>query len=403
MGGTSFEVGLVLGGEAHIANSTWVGRHELALPSVAVRTVGAGSGSLASVSHGLLRVGPESAGAVPGPACYGRGGERPTVADADLVLGYVNPDNFLAGRLRLDVEKAREAIRVHVAEPLGLDVEQAAEGIKTIVDSRMADLIRTATIEQGHDPSDFVLYAYGGAGPSHAFSYGAELGVSEIVVPLTASVHSAFGVAASDLTVAEELSDPIISPPGTEDYATAIDAAGVNERFERLTARAVARLEEANVDVADISVTRFIEMRFRFQIHVLSVPVPAGPLDADGVRALVRRFIETYEARFGEGSAFEAAGVELTTFRVVASVPTHRPQLRPLPAVATNGQAPATRPVFSGGEWHDARIIRQEGVHPGLELDGLAILEMADTTIVIGAGQHGHVDHYGNVVITRGA
>jgi N-methylhydantoinase A len=403
MGGTSFEVGLVLGGEAHIANSTWVGRHELALPSVAVRTVGAGSGSLASVTHGLLRVGPESAGAVPGPACYGRGGERPTVADADLVLGYVNPDNFLAGRLTLDVERAREAIRVHVAEALGLEVEQAAEGIKTIVDSRMADLIRTATIEQGHDPTDFVLYAYGGAGPSHAFSYGAELGVSEIVVPLTASVHSAFGVAASDLTVAEELSDPIISPPGTEDYAAVIDAGQLNERFERLTGRAVARLENANVDVADMHVTRFVEMRFRFQIHVLSVPVPAGPLDAEGVRALVGRFIDTYEARFGEGSAFEAAGVEMTTFRVVASVPTARPELRPLPAGSANGDAGAsTRQVFSGGEWHDARIVRQEGVHPGLELDGLAIIEMADTTIVIGAGQHAVVDQYGNVVITRG-
>jgi N-methylhydantoinase A len=403
MGGTSFEVGLILDGEAHIANSTWVGRHELALPSVAVRTVGAGSGSLASVSHGLLRVGPESAGAVPGPACYGRGGDRPTVADADLVLGYVNPDNFLAGRLRLDVDRAREAIRAHVAEPLGLQIEQAAEGIKTIVDSRMADLIRTATIEQGHDPSDFVLYAYGGAGPSHAFSYGAELGMREIVIPLTASVHSAFGVAASDLTAAEELSDPMISPPGTEDYAAALDAAELNARFERLTERAVGRLEAARVDVADVTVTRFVEMRFRFQIHVLSVPVPAGPLDADGVRALVRRFIDNYEARFGKGSAFEAAGVELTTFRVVADVPAQRPALHPLPVVSGGGDPSPTRPVFAGGDWHDAHIVRQEEVHPGLELDGLAIIEMADTTIVIGAGQHGHVDQYGNVVIARGA
>jgi N-methylhydantoinase A len=403
MGGTSFEVGLILVGEAHIANSTWVGRHELALPSVAVRTVGAGSGSLASVSHGLLRVGPESAGAVPGPACYGRGGDRPTVADADLVLGYVNPDNFLAGRLRLDVDRAREAIRAHVAEPLGLEVEQAAEGIKTIVDSRMADLIRTATIEQGHDPGDFVLYAYGGAGPSHAFSYGAELGIREIVIPLTASVHSAFGVAASDLTVAEELSDPMISPPGTEDYAAALDAGELNARFERLTERAVGRLEAARVDVADVTVTRFVEMRFRFQIHVLSVPVPAGPLDADSVRALVRRFIDGYEARFGEGSAFEAAGVELTTFRVVADVPAQRPALHPLSVVSGSGEPSPTRPVFSGGDWHDAHIVRHDQVHPGLELDGLAIIEMADTTIVIGAGQRGHVDQYGNVVIARGA
>jgi N-methylhydantoinase A len=406
MGGTSFEVGLILGGEAHIANSTWVGRHELALPSVAVRTVGAGSGSIASVSHGLLRVGPESAGAVPGPACYRRGGNRPTVADADLVLGYINPKNFLAGRLELDVERAREAIRVHIAEPLGMEIEQAAEGIKTIVDARMADLIRTATIEQGHDPTDFVLYAYGGAGPSHAFSYGAELGVSEIVVPQTASVHSAFGVAASDLTVAEELSDPIISPPGTEDYAAAIPAEEVNERFARLTKRAIGRLEHANVEVSDVHVARFVEMRFRFQIHVLTVPVSAGPLDTDGVRGLVRSFIEAYEARFGEGSAFEAAGVEMTTFRVVASVPVSRPEFGILPATSSNGHAgPSheTRRVFSRGEWHEARVLGQDAIGAGLEIDGLAIVEMADTTIVVGDGQHAVVDQYGNVAITRGA
>jgi N-methylhydantoinase A len=401
MGGTSFEVGLILDGEAHIANSTWVGRHELALPSVAVRTVGAGSGSLARVTHGLLNVGPESAGAVPGPACYGRGGERPTVADADLVLGYINPDNFLAGRLALDVDRARAAIREHVAEPLGMTVEEAAEGIKTIVDARMSDLIRTATVQQGHDPTDFVLYAYGGAGPSHAFSYGADLGVGQIVVPQTASVHSAFGVSASDLTVAEELSDPIISPPGTEDYALAIDGAGVDERFQRLTERALSRLEAAGADPAGITVSRIVEMRFRFQIHVLSVPVPPGPLDKEGVRALVRRFITTYESRFGEGSAFEAAGVELTTFRVVASSPTARPELRPLdappPAAATAAQ---TREVFQEGAWREAQIIGHDAVYAGLAVSGLAIFEMKDTTIVVGTGQQAVVDDYGDVVIT---
>lgn len=403
MGGTSFEVGLVLGGEAHIANSTWVGRNELALPSVAVRTVGAGSGSIASVTHGLLRVGPESAGAVPGPACYGRGGERPTVADADLVLGYINPDNFLAGRLRLDVHRAREAIRRHVAEPLQLGVEEAAEGIKTVIDARMSDLIRTATIEQGYDPSDFVLYAYGGAGPSHAFSYGAELGTSEIVIPLTASVHSAFGIAASEMTVAEELSDPIISPPGTEDYAAALRAQDINRRLALLAERAVARLKAAGVSPQEIYVARFVEMRFRFQIHVLTVAVPEATLDDEGVRALVRRFIETYEARFGEGSAFEAAGVEMTTFRVVASAAADRPALGRLDgARAATGVPAARRDVFQAGEWHEAQVLTHRSIHPGLELEGISIIEMPDTTVVVGAGQRALVDEYGNVVIRNG-
>jgi N-methylhydantoinase A len=402
MGGTSFEVGLVLGGSAHIANSTWVGRHELGLPSVSVRTVGAGSGSIASVQHGLLSVGPESAGAVPGPACYGRGGQQPTVADADLVLGYVNPDNFLAGRLTLDVGAARRAIQARVAEPLGLEVEQAAEGIKTIIDARMADLIRTATIEQGYDPSDFVVYAYGGAGPSHAFSYGAELGTEEIVVPLTASVHSAFGIASSDLTVAEELSDPIISPPGTEDYAAALSAEEINRRLDRLTERTRQRLSQAGADVSRMTSLRFVEMRFRFQIHVLSVSVPDGPVDDDGVRHLVQRFISSYEARFGEGSAFSAAGVELTTFRAVSTVATERPRLQPLGAPSANGnRTESTRRIFQGGEWHDARVVGHELVRPGLELKGLSVIEMPDTTIVIGRDQSAVVDDLGNVVISR--
>jgi N-methylhydantoinase A len=405
MGGTSFEVGLILDGRAHIANTTWVGRDEIALPSVSVRTVGAGSGSIAAVSGGHLRVGPESAGAVPGPACYGRGGERPTVADADLVLGYLNPGNFLDGRLTLDVERARAAIGAAIADPLGLSVEQAAEGIRTIVDSRMADLVRTATIQQGYDPSDFVLYAYGGAGPTHAASYGAELGVREIVVPLTASVHSAFGVAASDHTVAEEISDPIMSPPGTEDYAAAISAADLEERFERLRERALHALAGSGVDVAGARIVRFVVMRVRFQIHVLSVPVPDGPFDADKVRDLVRRFIDAYQARFGEGSAFEAAGVEMTTFRLVASSPTIRPELSPIGgAASSNGAAAegATRRVFHGGEWGEARILAAADVAPGLEVEGLAIVEMPDTTIVVGKGQQAVVDDYGNFVISQG-
>ncbi|MDE3129730.1 MAG: hydantoinase/oxoprolinase family protein [Acidobacteriota bacterium] len=411
MGGTSFEVGLVLNGSAHIANSTWVGRHELALPSVAVRTVGAGSGSIAGVNHGLLTVGPESAGAVPGPACYGRGGQRPTVADADLVLGYINPDNFLGGRLKLDVELARQAIATHVAKPLGLSIEEAAEGIKTVIDARMADLIRTATIEQGYDPTDFVLYAYGGAGPSHAFSYGAELRTTEIVVPLTASVHSAFGVATSDLTVAEELSDPMISPPGTEDYATVLSAAEINARLDRLADRTRERLVQAGADVSKLRTARNVEMRFRFQIHVLSVPVPDGPLDDQGVRALVARFIESYEARFGEGSAFEAAGVELTTFRVVGTVPTARPTLRPLNGDAPEPGSAASEPgarsdgaterqVFQQGQWHRAQVYAHRAVRPGLKLTGLSIIELPDTTVVVGADQTAVVDEYGNVVIS---
>ncbi|WP_210494507.1 hydantoinase/oxoprolinase family protein [Patulibacter sp. SYSU D01012] len=404
MGGTSFEVGLILDGQAHITNSTWVGRHEIGLPSVSVRTVGAGSGSIASVVGGLLRVGPESAGAVPGSACYGRGGTLPTVADADAVLGYLNPENFLGGRLRLDVDAAREAIRAHVAEPLGLGVEEAAEGIKTIVDNRMADLVRAATIRQGYDPADFTLYAYGGAGPTHAFSYGRELGIDEIVVPLTASVHSAFGVAAAELIATEELSDPILSPPGTVDHAAALDPAGVAARFERLTQAALARLGRAGAAPDAVRVTRTVEMRFRAQINELSVPLPDGPVDADTIRGLVARFVASYEARFGEGSAFEAAGIEMTTFRVVARSPAAEPTLGAFaPSADGDAAAEGTRRIFAGGAWRDARVLRHEALRPGRTVDGLAVIEMKDTTVVVGADQTATVDDRGSIVIRLAA
>lgn len=404
MGGTSFEVGLILAGQAHIANSTWVGRHEIALPSVSVRTVGAGSGSLATVAAGLLRVGPESAGAVPGPACYGAGGTLPTVADADLALGYLNPDNFLGGRLRLDPELARRAIETHIAKPLGLSVEQAAEGIKTIIDSRMADLIRHATVEQGYDPTEFVLYAYGGAGPTHAFSYGAELRIKNIVVPVTASVHSAFGIAVSDLMVAEELSDPILSPPGTTNYAEIITPEALNDRFDRITARAVEKLTRAGAAEHSIALSRMVEMRFRFQIHVLTVPVPNGRIDAGKVDALVKRFIDIYEARFGKGSAFTAAGVELTTYRVVARSRTTRPTLSDKRRVLA-GQAtpPRTRNVYRGGAWAPATIMGPEHLKPGMEIRGLTIVEMPDTTMVVGDRQRAEIDADNNLIIHLGA
>lgn len=401
MGGTSFDVGLVLDGVPVMSNTTLVGRDQLALPSVAIRTIGAGAGSIATVRDGVLAVGPESAGADPGPACYGRGGDRPTVADADLVLGYLNPTNFLGGRLTLDPDRARRAIEEHVARPAGIGVEQAAEGIKTIVDARMADLIRQVTVEQGHDPADFVVFAYGGAGPTHAFSYGAELGTRQIVVPLTASVHSAFGIGCSDLTMVEELSKPMQSLPGTERHAAALPPEQFNETFGQLERTARDNLVSAGAAADSVRFTRSVEMRFRTQIHVLAVSVPTGELTATDVDELVERFVDQYEGRFGKGSAFKEGGVEITTFRVVATSPVHDVQLASVGAGAEGGAADATRtrPVFAGGGWVDARVYRGEQLREGMHLDGLAIVELPDTTVVVSAGQTATVDGFGNLII----
>ncbi len=401
MGGTSFDVGLVLHGRPVMSNTTLVGRDELALSSVAVRTVGAGSGSIAQVRDGLLTVGPASAGAVPGPACYGRGGTLPTVADADLVLGYLNPDHFLGGRLKLHTELAREAIRVHVAEPLGLSVEAAAEGIKTVIDARMADLIRQMTVEQGYDPNDFVLYAYGGAGPMHAFSYGADLRTRKIVVPLTASVHSAFGIASSDMTIVEELSRPVQSPPGSTDYSASIRPELLGEAFGILSERAVTKLADAGADVGLVTEARSVEMRFRSQIHVLNVPMPSRDVEADDVDALVERFIDQYEARFGKGSALAETGVEITSFRLVATSPVPRHALRPARETGSGGrlEPKGRREIFCGGSWSKAEIYLADELFAGASIAGLAVVEASDTTIVVGQNQRATVDALGSLVI----
>lgn len=397
MGGTSFDVGLVLDGRPVMSNTTLIGRDELALPSVAVRAIGAGAGSIASVANGVLRVGPESAGARPGPACYGRGGTRPTVADADLVLGYLNPDNFLGGRLPLDVEKARAAIADHVAGPSGLTVEQAAEGIKTIVDARMADLVRQVTVEQGYDPTDFSVYAYGGAGPLHAFSYGAELGCPRIVVPITASVHSAFGIGCSDLTMVEELSKPMQTPPGTTDHAAALPPDTLKPIFDELADRAVSDLVAAGAAKDTITCRKSVEIRFRAQIHVLTVPFE-GDITDDEVNAMVGRFVDVYEGRFGKGAAFLEGGVEITTFRVVATSPVPRAGVD-TGAVGTAAGEPGLRRVYSGDRWTDAAVYRAGHLHEGRHIDGPAIVELADTTVVVGPGQDAEVDAFGNIVI----
>ena len=402
MGGTSFDVGLILDGSPLVANSTWIGRHEIALPSVAVRTIGAGSGSIARAINGMLAVGPESAGADPGPACYGRGGELPTVADADLVLGYVNPDNFLAGRLQLDVGKSRAALGTHVAEPLGMSIEDAAEGIKTIVDARMSDLIRQMTIEQGYDPADFTIFAFGGAGPTHASGFGSDLGIAEIVVPLTASVHSAFGIGASDIVTTEELSDPMQSAPGELDYGRAFPARELNARFAALTEKALNRLARAGVQPETVRIARSVEMRFRAQIHVLSVPVlEEGPMDDVTVDALVRRFLQAYEARFGEGSAYEGAGVQLTTFRVTARSPVRRPRLRRSDASASTVKATGQREIYRGGEWKPVPVYLGDSLAAGAVMPGPAVIEMPDTTIVVAEHQTARADDHGSIVITN--
>ena len=394
MGGTSFDVGLIVDGQPVLQNVREVGRFHVALPSIQVTAIGAGGGSIARIHAGHLTVGPESAGSVPGPACYGRGGEDPTITDADVVLGIIDAEYFLGGTMSIDRDKAERAVRRHIAEPLGMEVQEAAAGIREVANNQMADLLRRVTTWSGHDPRDFTIFAYGGAGATHAHQYGAIAGIWRVVVPSTAAGHSAFGAVTADRHRSFSLAYGHHTPPRFRRASEHVDLSELNRGFEQLEAQCRDALG------ADARIERLLGMRFRQQVHEIAVPVPGGALAARNVDDVVDRFQERYERLYGEGSALRGSGVEFTTLRTEALVPVARRRASP---GALRGGAPepgARRSVyFYGTGLTDTPIYRSEGLWPGAAIAGPAIVEHPDTTVVVGIGQRLEVEAYGNMII----
>lgn len=406
MGGTSFDVGLIVDGRYFLSNVSAVGKYHVAVPMIEVQTVGAGGGSIVRVSGGELSVGPYSAGASPGPVCYGRGGTEPTVTDADLVLGILDPGYFLGGRVPLRPDLAEAAIEERVARPLGMSVLEAAGAIRSIVDSRIADLLHELTFEKGHDPREFVLLAYGGAGPTHCSSFGRELGPERILVPVTASVHSAYGGLASDVRLVLELSRPMRSPAFAEDPSVHLDPEDIAAIFQSLEMRGIEALRESGIPEEDMSFHASVDMRYRRQIHRLAVPFAYR--DPDGGRALIallRTFDEIYARMYGPGAAFPEAGLELTTFRLEAVGATPKPAMRR--ESTGDGTPPDRRGAREVYLWRSATrralpIYDGMTLSAGNVLDGPCTIDLPTTTIFIDEDQIGRVDEYLNVVIQPG-
>jgi N-methylhydantoinase A len=401
VGGTSFDVGTIVDGEPAYADAPVFAKYPVALPIIDVTSIGAGGGSIAWVEPdtGVLRVGPQSAGASPGPACYGSGGAEPTVTDANVVLGGIDPANFLGGRMRLDPDLALEAVGSRVADPLGLEAEVAAARIVDIVNSQMADLIRRVTIERGLDPAGFTVVAYGGAAGMHAGAYARRLGCRHVVVPRTAAVFSAFGIGMSDVKRVAIVSDPSRAPFDLDRWA---------ERFSELEASLEREFEAERLPTRELVLQRSVELQFRGQVHALRVPVEAADLDLDdGGERVIDRFTERYEAKYGLGTAYRKAGVEAMTFVVegVAGMPL--PQPEPLadegsdPAGALRGQRPIYLPENGGLEAAD--VYSADALRPGNELSGPAVVEAEDTTVLVPPGQRLWVDGFLNLRIEVGA
>lgn len=399
MGGTSTDVAIVVRGKATKRQDTVADKYHLLLPMVDVRAIGAGGGSIARVEEGgYLRIGPQSAGADPGPACYGRAGKLPTVTDADVVLGIINPARFLGGKLTLDINKARDAIQDQVAEPLGIAIEEAAIGIKQIVDTRMADLLRTVTIEHGHDPRQFVLYAFGGAGATHAPAFALDV-VNEVYVPASQSVFCAFGAVASDITLTSELAVPKrLSRNGG---GVELDKEEIEDIFAGLEQSANTALAEQRVTSENRQLRRFIEICFIRQTKTLSIPFSGD------IQRLLEDFLAAYAQRYGMESVSDEAGFELVTFVVEATGILSRPALARYPVAGADAGAALrdNRMVYDSGSGKlvDTAVYDGNLLQPENQLEGPAVVEYDGTTVVLISGQVATINELLGMSIRRQA
>ena len=400
MGGTSFETCVVKGGEPTIENTPVVGQYNLATPMIDVRFIGSGGGSVARADSGLIKVGPQSMGAQPGPACYDKGGDKATVTDADVVLGIINPEYFLGGRMKISKDKATEAIKSNVADVLGVEVEQAASGIKQVVDSQMADLVRKITIESGYDPRDFVLYAYGSAGPTHCHGYGKDLSVQGIVIPALAPAHSAFGIVSSDIYTDFQLSDPMRAPPGQRTFSEYIDAKRIYRHLRLLERKASANLVGQGVPREKIRLARTVSMKYSLQVFEVEVGLPQGEIGEEQIDGLLGSFENKYDELYGKGVGYRHAGVEILTLRVVGVGEVLKPSLKPFELGSSDSSHAfkARRGVYfvESGDFITTKTYDGQRLKPGNQIEGPAIIEHQATTIVISPSQVAFVDKYGN-------
>ncbi len=399
MGGTSCDIAFIAGGAPLEVTEVTVARRPLGVPALDLTSISAGGGSIAWIdAGGFLAVGPRSAGADPGPACYGRGGTQPTVTDADLVLGYLNPDYFLGGSQRLDRAAAVAAIETVIARPLGMTTVAAAAGIRRIVDMRMADEVKVFAAKRGVDAQDFTLLPFGGAGAVHAAAVAAELGVGRILVPPRPGAFSALGLLCTDV-----VHDYIRSELRPLDQVAPAHAEAI---FRDLAARAAADLAQEGLSPRRARFERELDMRYAGQGYELRVAL-AGlgqPLNPARLKAARARFDEAHAAIHGH--AARERPVEIVSYRLRARVPT--PQYAPKPAARVRSR-PAPRQAVKGerGVFFDGRravravIYERDRLPPGSRLAGPAIVEQFDATTAVPPGWTATVDALGNLVLTR--
>jgi N-methylhydantoinase A len=396
MGGTSFDVSIIYDGKPAYSFISNTDQYEYFLPKVDLQAIGAGGGSLARVhpETRTMTVGPDSAGAFPGPVCYSRGGTVPTVTDAQLVLGYLDPDNFAGGRMKLDREAAFKAIQ-DLGKPIGMTATECAAGICRIVELQMADVIRKVTVEKGFDPRDFVLFAFGGAGPAHAGVFAAELGVKKIIVPQrkAASTWCAFGAAAADVLHIFE---------HTEIMATPVSAERINRNLTLLEGQAKALMKSEGIAASRQRFEFSLDVRHKGQINEVEILLPYGRLPSNYEPQLRTLFTGRYEKLYGRGSALAGAQLEIVVCRLRARALTPRPKLVKA-RTSTKRIPPGAVLKPRAIQWSSLRktpVYDGEKLAVGNTIKGPAIVETSDTTVVVHPARTLRVDTLGNFEIT---
>ena len=397
MGGTTFKVGTVREGLIEYQRESMVLRYHYALPKMDVVSLGLAGGSIISVDArtGTPRIGPRSAGSYPGPVCYAHGGEEPTITDIDAILGYLNPAYFLGGRAELDIAKARRRFEEKVAGPLGLELILAAAAMYKLANSLFYDLLHKTTVQRGLDPRRFALFSFGGTAGMHVGAYGEHLGVSQIVIPYTASVHGAFGLVTSDIAHEDQITQPLRAP---------FDVEAIAGIYAQLEERIVAQLEAEGFDRSQMRLNRAVDMRYRRQVHILTSPVRRRRGDsrlagADGrhVRAALRGEVRAAVRLPRGGHRARELPRPRHRRRQQARVP-RRGAREYGPSEALVERVEAW--VDKAGELQEVPGYDFERLRPGNAIPGPAIVWTPITTLVVPPAQTARLDEHRNLVLT---
>lgn len=395
MGGTSFDSCLIRGGEPEITVENEVGEYRIAVPSLAIHTIGAGGGSIAWLDGGILKVGPSSAGAFPGPACYGLGGKEPTVSDADLILGYLDADYFLKGKMRIYPDKAEKAIKDMIAQPLSLDVIRAAHGIYTVINANMAQGVRVASIARGYDPRECLLVIAGGAGPVHACEIAKELEMHLILVPKVSSVFCASGMLMSDLR------HDFVRVYYTLIAEGHVDANVINSLYMEMRNEGVSTLQKEGVSLENMTITYSADLRYEAQLNEIEIAIPLdnGTFTMNQLPLVQQAFDDKHNALYGYNLV--GTKLELICLRVKVMGLTEKPKFREMPYLGEDASSAikGQRQIYYNDKFVTVPIYDGQKMGHGHRVSGPAIIEEPTTTFLITPEFQSMCDRFGNYLL----